>query len=282
MNKTIYLIDENFQSQHSGKCDLLIQINADSIFYAIVDKGQDQLRVLVQADFNDNTPKASVIDVIDKLLQTEAHLKYYFRKVKISVQTFKFTFIPAELYIADNIPDYAKFIKPAMETDVIVNDIKSFHIKNAFLIPTNLQNKLNSGFHKPQILSQANSFIEGARKIHSDTSNELFLNIQSKSFEAAILNDNKLLFYNIFEYQNADEFNYFLLTVLQNLNIDVNQTLITLSGEIKQSDEVYKRIEKYFANLIFADSKLLSNQSDLFSEIPSHSIFPLLSLNLCE
>ncbi len=284
MNNTIRLIDEHFESQHSGKCDLLIQVNATYISYAIIDKGQDQLRVLCQTTLNgEDGNKLSVIEGIDQLLQTESHLKYHFRKIKISVETFKFTFIPSELYINSDLPDYTKFIQSISETDVLVTDIKSAQIKNVIAIPADLKNKLNSSFYEVYLFNQANSFIEGAKNLHNPSvHSQLFLNFSTEIFEAVLFQDSKLGFYNIFNYHNADEFNYFLLNMMQQLDVDKDKTLITLAGEIIESDEIYKRIEKYFSEITFADSKLLIHQSDLFKAIPSQLFFSLMSLNLCE
>ncbi len=284
MNNTIRLIDEHFESQHSGKCDLLIQINAAYISYAIIDKGQDQLRVLCQTALNGKDAQLSALENIDNLLQTEPHLKYHFRKIKISLETFKFTFIPSELYTDSSLADYAKFIQPVNEADILLTDIKAAQSKNIIAVPAELQHKLRSCFHEVHLFSQADSFIEGAKNIHNTSSlaSQLFLNINETTFEAVLLQDAKFVFYNIFDYQNADEFNYFLLTIMQQLAIDRHKTRVTLAGDIIESDEIYKRIEKYFKDITFADSKLLARQSGLFKTIPSHLFFSLMSLGLCE
>src|SRR5690606_39268939 len=195
----IHLIDPGFQPQHSGKCDLLLSISPSRFSYAVIDQAQDVIKVL-----SDDT--AANIDEIETLLQTETIFNTHFHKIKVSLETSRFTFIPEALFDENNIADYAQFIQ-ANISDLIVSDIRSAQVKNIFAADPRLKDILYRKFPGCKLTSPASTLIETALKFYSSKEKQLFLNFHGSSFEALILEDKKLIFFNIFEAETADDFN---------------------------------------------------------------------------
>lgn len=275
MNTKLQLVESNFDPQVAPQCDLLIQVGAESISYAVIEKGSDQLKALVEIE-------GSLKD-LELLYTTNALLGYQYRKTKISVDTTKFTFIPREVFSDFYIENYAKFIQPRSASDLLINDIRGFKIKNLIAVETETQNILKSHFPAAAIFSQATPFIEGSWKISKDTvKNQLFVNIRQDSFEAVLIKDGQLHFYNIFECELPDEFNYFLLLIIKQFNLQTSDTMVVASGSIELKDPFYFRISKYFDNISIADVSLLIRYYETFELISLQKHFSLLSLNLCE
>lgn len=280
MNTHIHLVDPNFQSQHSGKCDLHIHIGQNMIKYAVIDKGREQVKALVAASLKAGD---SEITEADDFLTDNKLGSLHFRKVKISVETTKFTFIPNELYAEQDKLNYSRFIGPQQETDVIQNDIKKLKLKNISAVDSALQDLLKSHFRQPQLLSQADPFITGTRMLYANrTETVIYLNISLPTFEAAVIKEGRLLFYNLFGCSTPDEFNYFILLMLEQLNLDPAESEIIIAGDISRGDEYYQRLEKYFSNIVFAGTSKLVMLTGIFSEIEPHRHFSLFALGLCE
>jgi hypothetical protein len=49
MMQTTRIQDPSFQTQHSGKCDLLIELLPQACRYAVLDIGQDHLKLVAEA-----------------------------------------------------------------------------------------------------------------------------------------------------------------------------------------------------------------------------------------
>lgn len=283
MNDQLYPLDSNFQSQQSSKCDLLIHISSTRIAYAILDIVQEQIKVLFETPLTFEDEKTSVLERLDHMLDGDKRLKFHFRKTKFSIDTFKFTFIPQEIYSDKNLKEYTKFISPNIVSDTKVSHIKTAKIKNIFAIEPSLTSELSSRFNKPSIFSQANPFIEGVFKISKkDINTQLFLNVEPECFEAALLLNGKFHFYNFFDCRNADEFNYYLLAIIEQFGLNKTPTTITLSGQINENDDYYNRIQKYSDKVEFADIKHLISHPENFKNTSPHHYFSLISLNLCE
>lgn len=283
MNKLLYLIDDDFQSQQAAKCDLLVHIGLETFQYAIIDNGREQLKALAEFEIPVVHSQIELLTAIENLPESSRQFKYSFNRIKISFDTFHYTFIPVDLYKEENEQEYAKFIGATFESDVMVNTIRSTNIKNVIAIDSQLKQVLNGIFQKPRIFNQATSFIEGIKKTHNkDQASSLFIDINTKHIQLAWLKNSELMFYNTFDCINADEFNYYLLSVLEQLDIDTEQTQVVLSGKVISKDDFHQRVEKYFNRIDFADARLLVKYPERYENISPQAYFSLISLNLCE
>lgn len=271
----IQLTDPGFQPQHSGKCDLLLKISPFRFSYAVIDQGQDQIKVLFDDAVTDG------LSDLQQIFQNELLFNSHFHKVKVLFETSSFTLIPASLYNEANLTDYAQFIEGAI-SDLIVSDIRGAQVKSIFAAGEELRNMLRGKFSGYKITSSAAPLIDAVMKFYGGNGKQLFLNFNTDSFEAVVLQDKKLQFYNIFQIETADDFNYFLLLLLEKLAINPQDMDLVISGEIEMLDENYLRMQKYFQNIRFADCRQLVNQSNFIEQVSPHRFFSLIALSLCE
>lgn len=284
MIKLLHIIDNSLQSQTAAKCHLLIHIGIGKLQYAIIDKVRDELKALAEYELPEISNLADLILSIEKLPETKLEFTYPFSKIRISFDSYKYTFIPEELYEIENEHEYAKFIHPSVSDLILTNRISASKIRNIFAIDTNFNSALNHIFHKPRIYSQASSFIEGAKKTNPDKNGDcLFIDFHGDHIQIACFKKSELVLYNILECINADEFNYYLLKTIDSLELDVTITKVIMSGDVTSGDdEYYQRILKYFKAPAFADSRLIVNHPELFNKVSPHTYFSLISLDECE
>jgi hypothetical protein len=283
MIKLLHLVDDEFQSQNAAKCDLLIHIGIESFQYAIIDKVRDELKALVEYELPNISNQGDLIQAIENLSECTKEFKYTFNKVKISIDSYQFTFIPDEFYQSGNDEEYAKFITNKQESVILCNPIPFAKIKNIIAINSDLHLALNSIFQQPKIYGQASSFIQGILKsFKQNTEPSLYIDIHQKHVQFAYFKQSELSFYNLFDSINVIEFNYFILNIIESLKVDLDHTAIILSGQVMQYDEYYQRIEKYFKDIQFADSRLIIKHPELFDKVSSQTFFSLLTLDQCE
>ncbi|NQV76528.1 MAG: DUF3822 family protein, partial [Bacteroidetes bacterium] len=164
MIKLLHLVDDEFQSQNAAKCDLLIHIGIESFQYAIIDKVRDELKALVKYELPNISNQGNLIQLIENLSECTKEFKYTFNKVKISIDSYQFTFIPDEFYQSGNDEEYAKFITTKHQAVILCNPIPTAKIKNIIAIHSDLHLALNRIFRQPKIYGQASTFIQGILK----------------------------------------------------------------------------------------------------------------------
>lgn len=284
MIKLFHLFDDDFQSQNAAKCDLLIHIGFETFQYAVVDIVRDELKSLAEYQIppSAHNPK-DLISAIEKLPEYHREFKFPFNKISLSFDTLSYTLIPESLYNEEIKEQYAGYFQSAVPGVILSNTIKSEKIRNIFSINKELYADMNRIFNKPHIYSQSCTFIEGIKKTYKElTINTLYIDIHEKHVQLALFNNSGLSFYNIFDCQNADELNYFILNTIETLQLLTEEISVMLSGRINSDDEYYNRVKKYFNKISFADSRLIVNHSPQFDGISSHTYFSLICLEQCE
>lgn len=282
MTKLIHLLDDDFQSQQAAKCDLLIHIGLETLQYAVIDKVRDQLKALAEFKLPESKNAGDLINALKGLPESSHEFKFPYNKIKISFDTFQFTFIPQELYLEENETKYAKFIRPSFPDIILTDTIQSLKIKNISAINSELNDSLYQIFQKPLIFNQASPFIEGIKKAcPAENTSTLFIDIHTKHIQIACLNKSTLSFYNIYECISPDEFNYYILNTIEQLNLNTELCPVVLSGNIIADDEFYERIKKYFSQISFADSSSLVKYPQKFEKVLTQTYFSLICLDLC-
>ncbi|MFM6976205.1 MAG: DUF3822 family protein [Sphingobacteriaceae bacterium] len=276
MNRFIQLTDPTFQTQLAGKCDLLLEILPGGMNFAVVDKGQDELKVLVGT--KDMEP---VAEKIKELIPTELALSYHYRKVKAGLFSLNFTLIPEDLFDQDMLADYAKFFS-FEEGDLILTDsIRAAKCVIVFTIPAAIVNVLKETFHQPQFYHTATSLIEAGTKLSKQTEHKMaLLNFRNDCFEAVLLHEGRLLFYNSFPSRTADEFNYFLLNLIDHLQLSAEQTDWILAGELNTG--FTERLKKYTDRVSEANKQQFLKVADTFNAAAGTDFYSLTALSLCE
>lgn len=272
----ISFTDENFQSQHAAKCDLLIKISASNFSYAVVDQIQDQVKILGSSGLDDG-----MTTVLDREFSENPVFNFNFRKVKLAIESSDFTFIPDEVFDEEKVEEYAAFTSSARIDKLLSTHIRQAGIRNLFSIEDGLKKVVSEKFSDASLFSQAEPLIETAIKIYfMPLAQQAFIQVNGSNFEVLVLEGKNVKFYNVFQGSTANEFNYFLLFAINQLELDSRNTPLFVSGEILNGDERHQRVQKYFSDVQFADSSKLLRLPEALRQ-DSHRFFSLLSLNTC-
>ncbi|MFC4211157.1 DUF3822 family protein [Pedobacter lithocola] len=264
---SLLLVNPNFKADASANCHLLLKITNDSFSYAVVDKGSEQINVIFDKQgCEDLEHDLKVAFENDNLLSQK------YEAVKAAVHTSKFTFIPDELFDADNLTVYSKFLGSNGEIHTKHNEELGFN--TLFSIDKNIEDKLplNTIFYP-----QSSPLLA----LFSHLSGEaLLIDFTAASFNVLFVKDKKVNFQNHYQAENAEEFNYFLLLIIEQLGLN-ESTAVYLQGIINEDDDYYNTLLKYFNNLYFF-LPAGKQDNELLADMPKHYFSGLLALNLCE
>src|SRR6476469_4205205 len=115
---SIHLKDEKFDQSYSREMQLLIKITPKRISYAIVGHKDHKLLILHDAPVGESTEEA-----FTELFDEHEFLRLPYARIKVSVQTLNFTFIPIQYYTRDDLPSYEKIVQSHEETKTFVSTI---------------------------------------------------------------------------------------------------------------------------------------------------------------
>ncbi|PRY51459.1 uncharacterized protein DUF3822 [Arcticibacter pallidicorallinus] len=274
---TLHLKDKNYLPEQAGSCELLIKHNKHKLSYAIRNIQSNELYVIYDASIS-----GSMEEAFTGLTAQNEYLNQSFGQVKVSSETFNFVFIPTELYAESSSSSFKNFVQSTKPTRTCTNAMLDGKVQAVSAVEDSVVAPLKKKFSNAVVYSQAEAFIESALKGSANESGlRAFIQFNSGSFEMVIVSDGEFVFYNIFSFENADDFNYYLLLIKQQFELQP-ATPVLLAGEIEKYSELYKRIARYFQNIRFCDSTSIVKHPDSFKLLPSHQFFSLLSMSLCE
>ena len=108
----------------------------------------------------------------------------------------------------------------------------------------------------------------------------MIVNVDYRLIHITVLDNTKLIFFNIFNYQTAHDCVYYILFICEQLELNPEHLSVELMGEIKKDSELYNLIYTYIRYVNFAKRSV--NLSPNIDSLLEHEQYTLLHQHLCE
>lgn len=266
-NNSLLLVDPSFKTEATVNCHLLLKITNDSFSYAIIDKDTDQINVIFEKQGCENMEQD-----LKSVFETDPYLSLKYQTIKAAVHTSNFIFIPDEWFDADNLSVYSKFL--GSDGKVYTKHHDELGFNTLFSLSEKVEAKLPES---TIVYPQSSPLLALFSHLSGDS---LLIDFTASSFNVLFVKDKKINFQNHYEAENAEEFNYFLLLIIEQLGL-TESVPVYLQGIINEDDDYYNTLLKYFNNLYFFLPAGNQN-SELLADMPKHYFSGLLALDLCE
>nr|WP_199158933.1 DUF3822 family protein [Pedobacter sp. ASV2] len=266
-NNSLLLVDPNFKADASVNCHLLLKITNDSFSYAVVNKNDEQINLVFD--------KQACTDIEQDLklaFENDRYLSLNYAAIKVAVHTSNFIFVPNEWFDADNLAVYSKYL--GLDGKVYTRHNKDLGFNTFFSLDEKFENYLPKD---AALFAQSEPLLALSGHL---TDEALLIDFTAFSFNVLYIRDKKINFQNHYQSETAEEFNYFLLLIIEQLNLN-DAVPVYLAGIINEDDDLYNCLLKYFNQLYFflpAGNK----NSELLADMPKHYFSGLLALDLCE
>ena len=255
--------DNNFNLYQAYSYTLLLQVEASSFSYAVV----QQNHLLVSAQNIALQELAEPNQLGDILTAT-------YRNVIIGLPATGLTLVPNSLFHEDHVGDFARFLDVNHSEKVfaqILDEQNTIIYKTDYNIVAAVEK-----FNLQSTVYCAKGWIKAIAQ-HGPKNNCLYMEIGRQSVQFLYLSSGTLRFYNAFEFKSEDELVYFTTFVGNELNLKPLATTIVLSGDIAANDVNHTRLLQFYPNVQLNELKVL----EMPGQIPAHKILALASLSLC-
>lgn len=244
----------NSLTTHKTKA-LSIQISLSGLSFCILDKHTKTIDHFKQVTFDKKTTPFEVLERLTTVLNTNTIYDQQFNQILLIYQNELSSCVPKSLFNEDNCADYLKFNAKILNTDFIAYDeITNNNSVNVYVPYININNYIFDRYgafeykHASTILIQSLLQIEANSK---DT--KLYINVGKTHFEIIAIDKGQLLFYNTFDYITKEDFIYFILFTIEQLQLNPESILLKLLGDISKDDEFYDIVYKYIRFVEFIE-----------------------------
>lgn len=274
--------DQTYTSSAAEKYHLSLQISESRLIYVLINISLNKVLCVEEYLYESNS-FAQLEERLKKIFVI-GFFKLPFKSVSIYYVGKYSTFIPYDLYEQKEERNFLQ-LNFRLEADSITSSDKLDIIEayTIFAVPAFLPQLFNESFVNYQLKHYSTPLLHQFLALNRIFNEEaVYLNIQKKHFEMIVGDKGKLLFYNSFDYSNAEDFLYFMLYAMEKLNLSNEKTAVFLVGEIETNSELYRLLYKYVKELkMLGRPKNLIYSSSL-SNIPESFYYNLFSQYLCE
>ena len=190
---------------------------------------------------------------LEEILSDNNVFNIDFEEVTVVYSTPIYTVVPSSLFDPTKASEYLKFNSKILANDYISHDeLNNKEVLVVYVPYININNFLFEKygefnyFHSATVL--LNLILE---KEKHGFGSKVFLHLQHNHFDCIVLQNGKLELCNSYAYKSPEDFIYFTLFCLEQLQLNPEKTQVILCGEIEKDDANYNIAYTYIRNLDF-------------------------------
>jgi hypothetical protein len=273
--------DAAFDTSHTEKFCLVMQIGPDSLTLAVLDNLTNDFLAFEQYIFRKTTGERSLSEHIDRLISEHEWLSSGFKRVDACVITEKFTLVPSAFFDSTKISDYLKFNQPVSDEDLVMNDVlRNAEARNVYAIESSLEKSLKRISSSVRIRHHLSALIEKTLSVNKNKSvRRVLAHVQNQRFDLIISEGGKLLLANSFTFQTSEDFIYYLLFACEQLKMNPEELELEIVGEIETDSALSNLAKKYIRNIKFGQRPVEARFAKEFEKFPAHFYHNLFSLH---
>jgi hypothetical protein len=250
INNRLDIADKNFKK-------LSIQVSLNGLSFCVADTVLQKVLFSDSVDFLEEKNPMLVLDELKILFQEHQLNNMEFDEVVVVHRNTLFGLVPKSLFNADHLFEYLKFNTKVLGTDVLSYDIVENHeLVNVYVPYMNINNYIYELFGEFTYMHNGTVLLQAL--MNNQTQNQetiCYVHVSKSQLDITVLDQRKLLLYNSFLYATKEDFAYYLLFVLEQLELEPKTAIVKLFGSIEEDDPIYQLCFSYIQNIsIFAPS----------------------------
>ncbi len=261
----IHFQDEYFIRKNSLQCQLFLQI-------------EGSLCKIIICDNERNVHNVEEIESKEFLNRKWPFINLKFAHSSIITLPKTFIFIPEEFENTDQESIVSQFLDS--DSNILCAKIENTIISTYFTIDQKVldfQNILSDS----KVVPSTNLLIQKILSTASGNTEIIGINVYQDDFELVYVKNEQFIFYNRFPKANADDFNYYLLSVFEQFGIQAATAQFYLAGDIHNLDVNYGRLSKYSSHIHFLANQNKGKISKILESNFSNQLFLLSELSKC-
>jgi len=231
---------------------LSIQVSLSGLSFCVLDPIVNKISAFEQFDFEKKLNPFEVLERLINFFDTKHYLQDKFDVLIIHENDLS-TLVPEKLFDEAHLADYLKFNSKILKTDFIsFENIKLNQSVNVYVPYININNYIFETHGEFTYKHSSTILINTVLSNHIDTGKiKLYIHVSNNHFEIIAVEQSNLTFYNSFEFKNKEDFIYYLLFVIEQLNYDPETIELIFLGAISEDSNLYKITYKYIRHIAF-------------------------------
>ncbi|MGB1204958.1 MAG: DUF3822 family protein [Chitinophagales bacterium] len=270
------IFDKNMLENHS----LIIYLGQDELSYAVLDDAMNEIVFLKSYRLAAQKSSTEYAHLIKKVLETEENLKGSYVEVNVGISFAQNTLIPLAYYDKTHTKKYFEYNYGISKTAKLFTDtVLAESVINVFALENEIAKTLKAVFPKYSIKHAATFLLNQILgENRDDKVKKMFVNLQKNHVDFVVAEGKKLIFYNQFNFNIADDLLYHLINVAKQTHIDFNLHDCIMLGDIHESHPTYQLCSRYIESLKLGKRPITKNYCKELDILPDNYYFNLFSI----
>ncbi|MFT6370080.1 MAG: hypothetical protein ACJAWH_001163 [Maribacter sp.] len=244
-NNSSDIADKNFQK-------LSIQVSLNGLSFCVADTVSHKIRYSDTILFSEELNIIAVQAQLDQLFKKHKLHQKQFDEVTVVHKNTLFGIVPKALFDSNSLSEYLKFNTRVFPTDTLAYDeVENQDMVTVYVPYVNINNYVYDIFGEFTFLHNGTIIIQSLLNGYGNHKEAIcYAHVSKKQLDVCVIAQKKLLLYNSFLYETKEDFAYYLLFVLEQLELDNDQVPVKLFGAMEEDDPIYELCQKYIKNII--------------------------------
>ena len=231
--------------------ELSIQINLDGLSFCIFNPVLGCVESIYNFPMNFGyKTEEEVSREVQLVIQAEEDLRQDFSNIKVLHNTPLFALIPQALYgEKEQAIQYLKYsidVRDVSPQAVEIDKILPIETINAYLPNRIVNQSLLSYYGRFDYQHFATALLKMFLKHYASHAYELmYIYAEVGSFYFVVFRGKKLYYFNRFSYETIEDFLYYILFSIEQLNINTEEVALYITGEVSPTALFYNKVRRY-------------------------------------
>ena len=254
---------------------LVIQVSMNGLSFTTIDKISNKPLALHTITMGKVIANTRIEDLFNQAFDSYPELKVSYDDVVIIHHNNLSTFVPTALFDEEYLGSYLQFNTKVFETDFFAFDeLPNYEMNTVYIPYVNMNNYFIDQFgsfeykHSNTILVQ--KLLDLSK---NDEERKMYVHIHESHFEIIVVQNQKLILFNSFDYSTPEDLLYYILFTAEQLQLNPEKFSLELLGKISEWDSLYSIIYTYVRHVRLLDVSAMEN---MFTEFENREHFILL------
>jgi hypothetical protein len=174
-------------------------------------------------------------------------------EIFVIIDDLGYVFVPTVLFDKENASLYLQSqvnSDKINQEEILVSELND--ISGVFLVNKELLNASKFLAENSNVISYTQALLEFCRKINQKRKPfSVLISFFDSYFDIIIIKEEKLFYFNRFQYTTKEDFIYFMVMTLQNLEINSANVEISIIGKIEPQSSLNELLHRYFDDVRF-------------------------------
>ena len=257
---------------------LSIQVSLTGLSFCCFDTLNNTVSSFNEVHFDTFHKSTKIEDLFADAFRDFPELKDSYDEILVIHNNNLSTFVPTALFDENFLGSYLQYNTKVFETDFFAFDeILNYEMNTVYIPYVNINNFFIDQFGTFDY-KHANSILVSKLLIASKNKDDkkMFVHINSGHFEIIVVQNQKLLLFNSFDYNTPEDFLYYILFTAEQLSMNPENFTLELIGKIDTESDYFKIAYKYIRNVSLIDVEDFRG-NNYFSEAENRNHFILFN-----